>query len=239
MVAANRDEFFSRPTAGPAWLESPRSVWLGVDLRAGGTWLGANEYGVVAGVLNRRAATSPDPSRRSRGVLVADVLRCKSVDEAMGLAKSFAPGAFNPCTLLVADLSQVVLLANEPDRWRCRELGPGLHVVTNRETESLECPRHERTVRLLSPVVPVLEAGELERALTMTRQALSDHGDNSTAANDPLSVPCVHTPEYGTRSSALLILEPLAGRIRLFHAPDAPCRARWEELPSLSLASER
>lgn len=239
VVAANRDEFFARPTAGPILLESPRALWAGVDLRAGGTWLGANEYGLIAAVLNRRSQSPPDPSRRSRGTLVADVLQCRTTAEAVARIEGFAPTTFNLFTLLVADPEAAVLLANEPDHWRSRELGRGLHVVTNRESESLECPRHERTVQLLSPVVPLLNGRDLDRAVTKIWQALGDHGHGSAASKDPLSVPCVHTADYGTRSSSVLILERSARRIRFLHAEDAPCRRPLQELPPLLLRLDR
>ena len=62
VVAANRDEFYERPTIAPASLS--RGPWVigGKDLRAGGTWLGLNGHHLVAGLLNRRAGGGPDPT---------------------------------------------------------------------------------------------------------------------------------------------------------------------------------
>ncbi len=42
VVAANRDEYYDRPTQGPCQLASTPAVWGGRDARAGGTWLGIN-----------------------------------------------------------------------------------------------------------------------------------------------------------------------------------------------------
>ena len=74
VVAANRDEFFSRPSA-PAgfWPESPK-ILAGRDLEAGGTWLGVSEAGRVAMLTNVRSA-SPGPGRRSRGELATHWLQ--------------------------------------------------------------------------------------------------------------------------------------------------------------------
>ena len=47
VVAANRDELFERPTAGPQRLGSGAIV-SGVDLAAGGTWMGATDDGTAA-----------------------------------------------------------------------------------------------------------------------------------------------------------------------------------------------
>ena len=52
VVAANRDEFYARPTALAArWPASPKIIG-GRDLEAGGTWLGVSEQGRFAAVTN-------------------------------------------------------------------------------------------------------------------------------------------------------------------------------------------
>src|SRR5262249_37650477 len=49
VIAANRDEYLDRPAAKPTVLCDRPHIVGGKDLRAGGTWLGINEYGVVCG----------------------------------------------------------------------------------------------------------------------------------------------------------------------------------------------
>lgn len=74
IVAANRDEFYERPTAAAAfWAETP-SVLGGRDLAAGGTWLGIDRQGRFAAVTNYRRRRREPPGLRSRGHLVADFL---------------------------------------------------------------------------------------------------------------------------------------------------------------------
>jgi len=55
ILGANRDEMADRAWLPPArhWPDRRRVV-AGLDRLAGGTWLGVNEFGVVATVLNRR-----------------------------------------------------------------------------------------------------------------------------------------------------------------------------------------
>jgi uncharacterized protein with NRDE domain len=71
VVAANRDEFFQRPTAAMDWWDSEtagREVLAGRDLLSGGTWLAVDIDGRVSAVTNVREA-SPTPGPRSRGEL--------------------------------------------------------------------------------------------------------------------------------------------------------------------------
>ena len=62
LIAANRDENAERPWRPPArhWPDRPEVV-AGMDELAGGTWLGLNDHGVVAGILNRPDSLGPDP----------------------------------------------------------------------------------------------------------------------------------------------------------------------------------
>ena len=69
VVAANRDEFYGRPSASATfWPEAP-NLLAGRDLEAGGTWLGVDEKGRFAAVTNYRRAPSDESKTRSRGDL--------------------------------------------------------------------------------------------------------------------------------------------------------------------------
>ena len=59
LLAGNRDEMMDRPWDAPArhWPDRP-DVVAGRDRLAGGTWLGLNDSGVVAILLNRRGTLS-------------------------------------------------------------------------------------------------------------------------------------------------------------------------------------
>lgn len=71
VVAANRDEFFRRPTAAMDWWASDiagRDVLAGRDLLSGGTWLAVDIDGNVSAVTNVREG-SQAPGTNSRGEL--------------------------------------------------------------------------------------------------------------------------------------------------------------------------
>ena len=75
ILAANRDEREDRPWLPPArhWPDRPE-VTAGMDELAGGSWLGLNDHGVVAGILNRVGTLGPQTGKRSRGELVLEAL---------------------------------------------------------------------------------------------------------------------------------------------------------------------
>src|SRR3990170_4629490 len=75
VVAANRDEFHSRPAAAADWWADASDVLAGRDLKAGGTWMGVRRNGRFAAITNYREPQAPElPLAFSRGHLVRDFL---------------------------------------------------------------------------------------------------------------------------------------------------------------------
>ncbi|KMQ73697.1 NRDE family protein [Marinobacter subterrani] len=76
VVAANRDEFFRRPTAAMDWwtTDTGNRVLAGRDLQSGGTWLAVSAKGEVSAVTNVREGT-PEAGQISRGELPLRALR--------------------------------------------------------------------------------------------------------------------------------------------------------------------
>ena len=68
LIGANRDEMIDRPWDPPGrhWPDRPEVV-AGLDRLAGGSWLGVNDWGVAAAILNRHGSLGPAPGQRSRG----------------------------------------------------------------------------------------------------------------------------------------------------------------------------
>ena len=64
ILAANRDEFFERPTQPASWWEDAPHVYAGRDLQAGGTWLGTDKQGRFAALTNIRNGSAPRAGTR-------------------------------------------------------------------------------------------------------------------------------------------------------------------------------
>src|SRR5271155_5180323 len=104
IIGANRDEMIGRPAAPPArhWPDRPEVI-AGLDRLAAGSWLGINDWGVAAAVLNRHGSLGPAAGRRSRGELVLEALgHADATDAAMALSH-LDPDAYRTFNLIVAD----------------------------------------------------------------------------------------------------------------------------------------
>ena len=226
IVAANRDEFFARPAAPPARVvpSDGRLAFVAPkDLEAGGTWMGLNSYGLFVGLTNRPAAVR-DPGARSRGLLVVDALGQRSAAAAAEELQRVCEQRSAPFNLLAADGEETWLARSQGDHLETRRLGPGIHVVCNRDSDD---PRSGK-VRSIEAMLRTLDlTSGLEKLVDGLAQVLGAHPDGSNSLENP----CVHTAEYGTRSSSVLAVGPERRTWR--YADGAPCESRYQDYSRL------
>ena len=135
LLAANRDEMAGRPWRGPGrhWPDRAHVV-AGMDEEAGGSWLGVNDHGVVAGVLNRAGSLGADPDKRSRGELVLEALDHADARAAAEALADLDGHAYRPFNLVVADNRDAFWLRNGDDNpageVESRTIPPGLSMLT-------------------------------------------------------------------------------------------------------------
>lgn len=209
LFAANRDEFFDRPTAPAAFWPDEPHVLAGRDLRAGGTWMGISRDGRWAAVTNVRGAEPDRRELRSRGHLVSGFLRGDPpardyLGDLVADADEYA--GFN---LLVGDHTGVYYFGNrggDP-----RELAPGIYGLSNHLLDT-PWPKVERGKRALSRVVDSAAAPRPESLLEILydSEIAPDHQLPDTGLGRELerraSAPFIVDTEYGTRSSTALVI---------------------------------
>ncbi|HEX7232438.1 MAG TPA: NRDE family protein, partial [Candidatus Binatia bacterium] len=206
IIAANRDEHYDRPSAPPSVLDTTPKIISGRDLRAGGTWLGFNERGLVVAILNRHSNDGPPllPSGRSRGALCMDLLMQNSVSDAAAFLKEHRIH-YNPFTLLFADPIAAYVAHNEGQAILTQKLGTGLHVFSSAadfELHSSKARRAEALFAELKDRTPML-GRDLSASIRALQAVLADHSlpPDSTNPGDAI---CVHREISGTVSSSIL-----------------------------------
>jgi uncharacterized protein with NRDE domain len=129
IVAANRDEFYDRPTAPAGFWNDEPSILAGRDLKAGGTWLGIDRRGRFAAVTNYRQGRRERPAPRSRGHLVSGFLTASTgVREYIERAQVDA-GLYNGFNLIAGDAGELFYYSNREGR--ARALEPGVYGLSN------------------------------------------------------------------------------------------------------------
>lgn len=242
ILAANRDELFERPTLGPQLLPgSPRILVPGLDQVRGGTWMGVTDRGFFVGLTNQRGGNAQGPAPRSRGEVVLAALRAGNIEAIERYLDMLDPSGFNPFNLLYGDAQALrVAYARPGDAQVAREDVPeGIHVLPNDVLNAPELPKVERA-RMLAAEHVRRPWPQLSRAL---EEVMADHHlpeqaqlpkpppgtDYSLALAQEFQALCIHTPYYGTRSSALLALAP--GRVAHCQVSDKPpCQHSFQDL---------
>ena len=74
ILAANRDEFYKRPTAPLHRWDTEPPIIAGKDEEAGGSWLGLTPDGRIGFLTNYRKISENKQNAPSRGQLVTDIL---------------------------------------------------------------------------------------------------------------------------------------------------------------------
>jgi uncharacterized protein with NRDE domain len=209
IVAANRDEFYDRPTAPAEFWADASSVLAGRDLKAGGTWLGIDRKGRLAAVTNYRQGQRESEAPRSRGHLVSDFLK-KEIGAQDHMERVHRESdLYNGFNLLAYDAGGLFYYSNREGR--IRSLRPGVYGLSN---HLLDTP-WPKVVSSKSAFGALLrsEASELTDhlfALLADRTRPTEELLPATGIGKEwerlLSSAFIESPDYGTRSSTVVLL---------------------------------
>jgi len=220
-MVANRDERLDRPWDAPAafWPDQP-DVIAGRDRSGGGTWMGVNQRGLVAAVLNRQGSLGPAAGKRSRGELPLAALAHHSTDDAAAAIARLDAGHWRSFNLVLGDRGGAVFVRGlghgHPDVQR---LAPGLHMVTAHDPDDAESPRVARHLaRFQTADPPTPGHWDAWRAIL---------ADRSGPAGEQINV--VPRAGFGTVCSSFLAL-PLAGTAVWLFAAGPPHEAPFEPI---------
>ena len=208
VVAANRDEFFARPSAALGFWEDRPSFLAGRDLRAGGTWMGVDRSGRFAAVTNFREPQETRQNAPSRGKLVSDFIAGDLGPEAYW--RSLDPQEYSGFNLICGDLGQELWhFSNRGDR-RGQKLAPGIYGISN---HLLDTP-WPKVAQGKSDLSAALQSLPQDAALFALLRDEDIHEDNKLPRTGVdihwerlLSAAFVRSTDYGTRSSTVLLLE--------------------------------
>jgi hypothetical protein len=211
ILAGNRDEMRARPWTAPGrhWPDRPEIV-AGRDDLAGGSWIGLNDHGVVASVLNRRGTLGPARGKRSRGELVLDALDFADAAEAAETIANLDAAAYRPFNMFVAD---------DRDAFWVRALGEGapevklvpagVSLLTAYDLDDPASPRIAHYLpRFRAAPAPDPASGDWAawEELMASREAAPGSGEESMMNIDLPS-------GFGTSSTSLIALPSRAERL--------------------------
>ena len=210
IVAANRDEFYERPTATAKFWEDEPSILAGRDLLQMGTWLGVTKDGRFAALTNYR-----DPKRVtgqfSRGDIVRDFLAKNDSPQGFVQHLQKSKAHYAGYNIIIGGAEQLLHYNNVLDE--INEIPPGTHSLSN-HTLNTPWPKVVQGKKQLSEYVQSCQG-------TINVDSLFDILINEAIAEDELlpqtgvglemerslSPLFIKLPTYGTRSSTVLLID--------------------------------
>lgn len=209
VVAANRDEFYSRPTLPASfWPENP-SILAGQDLKAGGTWMGITTRGRFATLTNYRDPKNINPHAPSRGKLVQKYLESSLPTEEYMQNLLLEGGKFNGFNLLAGTWADLYYFSNR--EMLVQKVEKGVHGLSNSLID-VPWPKVSKGIQAMKQCLKAPEP-DIKRLFDMMldREMPDDSELPSTGVGIELErmlAPLfVESKDYGTRTTSVLLID--------------------------------
>ncbi|KPJ76729.1 MAG: hypothetical protein AMJ54_10635 [Deltaproteobacteria bacterium SG8_13] len=207
LLAANRDEFYERPTLPlDVWEDRP-DIFAGRDLKGGGTWLGISRSGRIAAVTNYRDPRRVLPQAPSRGFLVGDYLAGSEPAERYLSRIASEAHRYNGFNLIVGDRGGLWYLSNQSAE--ILHIEPGVYGLSNHLLNT-SWPKVRNGKAGLQKLIEEGQAGRIEPmlALLADKTPAADNALPDTGVGlqweRVLSPIFITSATYGTRSSSVI-----------------------------------
>lgn len=205
VVAANRDEYFGRPTAEADWWEKPGDILAGRDLQAGGTWLGVTRAGRFAALTNYRDPAALRPEAPSRGSLVTAFL-ASAASTSAGLEEIGQRGAqCNPFNVLCSDGQNLGVYESTTRAGRI--LDAGVYALSNHLLDTPWPKVTQAKSRLAEALGDLPQSAAMLDLLRDTEPAVDEELPRTGVSRElerMLSSAFVRGDGYGTRCSTIV-----------------------------------
>lgn len=210
VIAANRDEFYERPTSPIHFWDDQPSILAGRDLQEKGTWLGFHKNGRFAALTNYRDPSSIKTNAPSRGEIIVDFLHSKTgSDQYLERFKktSFQYNGFN---LLLFDRKSLFWFSNITNK--TKKIKPGIFGISNHLFDN-NWPKMVTGKKDLASIIKSREKIVFNDLFSLldNREIPHDSQLPDTGIGIEweriLSPLFITSPGYGTRSSSAVIMD--------------------------------
>jgi uncharacterized protein with NRDE domain len=210
VLAANRDEFYDRPTQPLSRWDDLPDVYAGRDIKGRGTWLGVTRSGRIAAITNYRDPTSVRADAPSRGLLVSGFLSGTERPEAYLRQLEQYGRRYNGFNLIAGDQTGLWYLSNRSGG--ARKLEPGLYGLSNHLLDT-PWPKVRNAKAAMSRLLKSGGSPDVEQVLEALKNNRcapdADLPDTGVGLENErtLSPIFISGADYGTRSSSVLTVD--------------------------------
>ena len=209
IFAANRDEFYNRPTEQAEFWNNYPDLLAGKDLQAGGTWMGITKQGRFAAITNFRDLRNFKENAPSRGKLTLDFL--VNDIEPKGYYKSLKPDLtnYNGFNLLLGNVDEFYYFSNKKDG--LIKLESGIYGLSNALLDT-PWPKVEKSKLYLKKIIQQTEIHPWE-VLNILSDTILAKDEELPYTGVGLELERLLSPvftkmeKYGTRCSTIVMVD--------------------------------
>lgn len=210
IIAANRDEFYARPTASSHYWPSMPNMLAGQDLEAGGTWMGVSAEGRFAALTNIRAPSPPRIESRTRGELVTQFIE-NGIDASQYATQLSANhNRYRGYNLLFGHWNSLQVYNNHLDR--VEQVEDGYHGLSNAHFNA-PWPKIEFGKAQMQHICEQSDEVDLEALFELMRNETKAPDADLPKTGIPfekekqLSSVFINIPDYGTRGTTIMSVD--------------------------------
>lgn len=209
IIAANRDEFYKRPTANAHFWEDEPNVLAGRDLEKRGTWLGITKEGRFAALTNYRAPAHMQAKKHSRGKIVSDYLTGNKTPENYIHDIQQMKELYSGFNLLLGNSNHLIYYNNIENTMT--KVDSGTHSLSNHFLNT-PWPKVEKGKHLLNAYITEHQIVDPEVLFTILANDEIAKDEDLPRTGIDLSLERQLSPlfidygDYGTRCSTILLI---------------------------------
>ena len=209
ILAANRDEFYKRPTAPLHRWDTEPPIIAGKDEEAGGTWLGLTPDGRIGFLTNYRKISENKQNAPSRGQLVTDILLSDEQPRKIMYELQKKSDKYNGFNLIGGYANNLFYTSNRLSG--VHKIEAGIHGISNALLNT-SWPKTDRAKQRFDRLLQAIEPDESE-IFSMLRDEKRFSSDQLPDTGLPeemekaVSPIFIQTPDYGTRCSTLVKID--------------------------------
>lgn len=209
IFAANRDEFYNRPTEQAEFWKDHPELLAGKDLQAGGTWMGITKQGRFAAITNFRDLKNNRNDAPSRGNLTLDFLISDITPGEYYNKLKPTLKEYNGFNLLIGNVDELYYFSNKTES--LQKLEPGIHGISNAMLDT-PWPKVEKSKLQLKRLIKYqnIHPWEVLNILDDTSPAKDEELPDTGVGLElerALSSIFIQSERYGTRSSTIVTVD--------------------------------
>ena len=206
IIGSNRDENLNRLSKFPGrhWLKQYPHIVAGKDEEKKGSWIGINDYGLVAIIHNRKLDGKVINNNYSRGQIILEILNNSSIEDALKYISVFNRFKYNNFNLLIANYNKCYLIKHDINNKNLiiQQIDEGLSIITDKDLNDKNDKKINFYYKLfLSLQTPNPSLNNWD----IWKENLTNFHSDQLKNNQKICF-INHQFNYGTRSSSLIAI---------------------------------